>query len=73
MSSTVERIRQEIDLLAPDEVRELFTDLQQEYPLRFLQVEGEGQRKKCLAFNTEMNKLQNRQLQLGPSVLINFN
>jgi len=31
MSSTVERIRQEIDLLVPDEVRELFTDLQQEY------------------------------------------
>ena len=25
--------------LAPDEVRELFTDLQQEYPLRLLQVE----------------------------------
>lgn len=39
MSSTVEHIRQEIDQLAPDEVRELFTDLQQEYPLRLLQVE----------------------------------
>ena len=39
MSSTVERIRQEIDQLAPDEVQELFTDLQQEYPLRLLQVE----------------------------------
>jgi hypothetical protein len=39
MSPAVERIRQEIDHLAPDEVRELFTDLQQEYPLRLLQVE----------------------------------
>lgn len=39
MSSTVEHIRQEIDQLAPDEVRELFTDLQHEYPLRLLQVE----------------------------------
>ena len=39
MSSTVEHIRQEIDQLAPDEIRELFTDLQQEYPLRLLQVE----------------------------------
>ena len=40
MNSTVERIRQEIDQLAPDEVRELFIGLQQEYPLRLLQVEG---------------------------------
>jgi|GEM_PF-1403074 len=39
MTATVERIRQEIDQLAPDEVRELFTDLQQEYPLRLLQAE----------------------------------
>ena len=39
MSSTVEHIRQEIDQLAPDEVRELFTDLQQAYPLRWHQVE----------------------------------
>jgi len=39
MSATVEHIRQEIDQLAPDEVQELFADLQQEYPLRILHVE----------------------------------
>ena len=39
MSATVEHIRQEIDQLAPDEVQELFADLQQEYPLRLLRVE----------------------------------
>lgn len=39
MTSTVEHIRQEIDQLAPDEIQELFADLQQEYPLRLLQVE----------------------------------
>ena len=39
MSPNVERICQKIAQLAPDEVRELFTDLQQEYPLRLLQVE----------------------------------
>lgn len=39
MSPNVERIRQKIAKLAPDELRELFTDLQQEYPLRMLQAE----------------------------------
>ena len=39
MSATVERIRQEIDQLAPDEVQELFANLQQEYPLWLLHVE----------------------------------
>jgi hypothetical protein len=39
VSPTVEHIRQEIDQLSPDEVQELFADLQQEYPLRLLHVE----------------------------------
>ncbi|MEZ5387551.1 MAG: hypothetical protein R3F13_18730 [Prosthecobacter sp.] len=38
MNPNVERIRQKIAQLAPEELRELFTDLQQEYPLRLLQV-----------------------------------
>ena len=39
MSPNVERLRQKIALLTPDDRRELFTDLQQAYPLRWLQVE----------------------------------
>lgn len=39
MSPNVERLRQKIAQLAPEELRELFTDLQQAYPLRLLQVE----------------------------------
>lgn len=32
MTATVENIRRQIDLLAPDEARELFRDLQRSYP-----------------------------------------
>lgn len=39
MSPNVERLRQKIAQLAPDELRELFTDLQQAYPMPLLQVE----------------------------------
>lgn len=39
MSPNVERICQKIAQLAPDDRRELFMDLQQEYPMRLLQVE----------------------------------
>ncbi|MBK8037316.1 MAG: hypothetical protein IPK22_09305 [Verrucomicrobiaceae bacterium] len=39
MSTTVEHIRREIDQLAPDEVQELFADLQEEYPLLIAHVE----------------------------------
>lgn len=39
MSPNVERLRQKIARLAPEELQELFTSLQQAYPLRWLQVE----------------------------------
>ena len=41
MTAAVERIRQEIDQLGPDEAQELFANLQEAYPLRLLQVDEE--------------------------------
>ncbi len=41
MSATVERIRQEIDQLAPDEVRELFTDLKKNYSFQMSHLDSD--------------------------------
>jgi hypothetical protein len=38
MSTAVEHIRQEIERLAPQEIQELFADLQREYPLRLVHL-----------------------------------
>ena len=42
MSATVERIRQEIDQLAPEEARELFADLTQNYSVQFMNAAFEA-------------------------------
>ena len=39
MTAVVERIRQQIDRLAPDEVQELLTDLQRDYAIRLIDQE----------------------------------
>lgn len=43
MSATVERIRQEIDQLAPDEVRELFTDLKKNYSFQMSHLDSDDE------------------------------
>lgn len=39
MTAVVEKIRREIDRLAPEEAQELFADLQQDYAIRLVPVE----------------------------------
>jgi len=39
MTAVVEKIRQEIDRLAPEEAQELFADLEQDYAIRLVPVE----------------------------------
>lgn len=39
MTAVVEKIRREIDCLAPEEAQELFADLQQDYSIRLVPVE----------------------------------
>lgn len=39
MTAVVEKIRREIDRLAPEEAQELFADLQQDYAIRFVREE----------------------------------
>jgi hypothetical protein len=39
MTAVVEKIRQEIDSLAPNEAQELFADLQHDYAIRLVPVE----------------------------------
>ena len=70
MTAVVERIRQEIDRLAPDEAQELFTDLQQDYAFRLVPLDESAPQVDNLG-ETERTKLEalRRDIQLAADSL----